>query len=398
MELFDHQIAAIDKLRTGSILRGGVGSGKSRTALAYYYTKVLGGKLNINGNGNSDVPKRQVPLYVITTARKRDSCDWEEESIWFYKVEPIVDSWNNIKKYTNVSNAFFIFDEQRAIGQGAWTEAFLKITKKNDWILLSATPGDVWMDYAPVFIANGFYKNITDFRRQHVVYSRYTTYPKVDRYVNERKLERLRRKILVNMGFDRPTVSHHKYIKVPYNEEEFNKVYKDRWNIFEKRPIKNAGEMCSVLRRVVNSDPRRLDALEEILYQYDKVIVFYNFDYELWMLESRLKAIDIPYAQWNGHKHQEIPKENYWVYLVQYTAGSEAWNCIDTNAIIFYSQNYSYKIMEQAAGRIDRLNTPYVHLYYYHLTTDSKIDKSIKRALDNKKNFNERAFCSRFIF
>ena len=395
IELFDYQIAAIDKLKTGSILRGGVGSGKSRTALAYYYIKVLKGKIKINGVGRDTFPKKDIPLYVITTARKRDSGDWEWESIPFYEVRPVVDSWNNIKKYTSISGAFFIFDEQRAIGQGAWTKAFIEIAKKNDWILLSATPGDVWMDYAPVFIANGFYKNITDFRQQHVIYSRYTKYPKIERYVNTKRLEMYRKRVLVNMDSVRSTVSHHKYITVPYSEEDFNKVLKDRWNIFEKRPIKNAGEMCLALRRIVNADYRRLDALEDILYENDKAIIFYNFDYELWMIEERLKAMDIPYAQWNGHKHEAIPKESFWAYLVQYTAGSEAWNCIDTNCVIFYSQNYSYKIMEQAAGRIDRLNTPYVHLYYYHLVSDSKIDKSIKRALDNKRNFNERAFYDR---
>lgn len=393
IELFDYQMAAIDKLGTGSILWGGTGSGKSRTALVYYYTKVVGGTLNINGDGVTSLPKYDIPLYIITTARKRDTSDWEYEALPFQMDAPIVDSWSNIKKYENVREAFFIFDEQRVVGQGVWTKTFLKLAKNNDWILLSATPGDVWMDYAAVFIANGFYENITDFRRQHVVYSRYAKYPKIERYVNTKKLERHRQSILVEMNYQRPTISHHEYITVPYNKEDFDKVYKDRWNILERKPLKNANEMCLLLRRIVNADYRRLDALEEIIDQYDKVIVFYNFNYELHMIEERLKAIGIPYTQWNGHKHEEIPKEPFWVYLVQYTAGSEAWNCIETNVIVFYSQNYSYKIMQQAAGRIDRLNTPYVHLYFYHLISDSKIDKGIRRALENKRNFNEKAFC-----
>ena len=392
IELYDHQIAAIDKLQTGSILCGGVGSGKSRTALAYYYTKVCGGKLKINGEGRTTLVQKKVPLYVITTARKRDSYDWEDEALIFYDVNPIVDSWNNIGKYTDVKNAFFIFDEQRVVGYGAWSKSFIKIARQNDWILLSATPGDVWMDYAPVFIANGFYNNISDFRRQHVIYSHYTKYPKIERYINIDILERRRNRILVNMTFDRPTISEHIYIYVSYDKELCDIIDKDRWNPIANRPIQNANEMCLLLRRIVNSDDERIMELKRLIFENPKVIVFYNFDYELELLRNMLTEEDCVFSEWNGHKHQEIPKSERWVYLVQYTAGAEAWNCIETNVLIFYSQNYSYKIMEQSAGRIDRLNTPFDHLYYYHLISTSKIDKSIKAALDKKKKFNELAY------
>lgn len=392
IELYDHQISAIDKLQTGSILCGGVGSGKSRTALAYYYTRVCGGKLRINGEGKTTVPKKKVPLYIITTARKRDSLDWETESSIFYEVHPIVDSWNNIGKYKDVKNAFFIFDEQRVVGYGAWAKTFIFIAKHNDWILLSATPGDVWMDYAAVFIANGYYQNISDFRRQHVVYSRYTKYPKVERYINTDTLERRRRRLLVTMNFERPTISHHVYIFTNYNKELIDIVEKSRWNPFEEQPIQNANEMCYLLRKIVNSDDERLVELERLINKYKKVIVFYNFNYELELIKNMLSEKEFIFAEWNGHKHQEIPSSDSWVYLVQYTAGAEAWNCIETNVIVFYSQNYSYKIMEQSAGRIDRLNTPFVNLYYYHLLSNSKIDKSIKSALENKKQFNELAY------
>ena len=393
VELTTEQLTAIEKLQTGSILCGGVGSGKTRTSLAYYYMKICGGKLKINGCGRTTVPKHKIPLYVITTGKTRDSGSWIYESLIFYDVNPIVDSWNNIKKYENVKNAFFIFDEQRVVGYGAWSKTFIKIARHNKWILLSATPGDSWIEYAPVFIANGFYRNISDFKYQHVVYSRYTKYPKIDKYINVDKLERLRSNILVTMNDRRHTVPHDIYVKVPYNVDMVDAIDKTRWNPFEDEPIQNASEYCYLLRKIVNSDDRRLDKFEEIITQdRPKTIVFYNFNYELELLKSRLESLIFPYSEWNGHKHEEILSTDNWVYLVQYSAGAEGWNCIETDTIIYYSQNYSYKIMEQASGRINRMNTPFIDLYYYHLISDSRIDKSIKRALQNKKRFNERMY------
>lgn len=385
-------------MKNGCILCGGVGSGKSRTALAYYYEQ-QDGKV-----GSDDYIPMQNPkdLYIITTARKRDTCEWQGELAPFllsthkesnyYKNKVVVDSWNNIGKYKDVTDAFFIFDEQRVVGYGAWTKAFLKIAKANQWILLSATPGDTWQDYIPVFIANGFYRNKTDFIDQHMVYDWRAKYPKIDRYLNTGRLIRLRDRILVTMDFERQTVSHHEDIAVPYNISAYKALMRSRWNPWEEQPIETAGELCYSLRRIVNSDDARSVALLELVEDHLKVIVFYNFDYELDILKSLYYGEGFEIAEWNGHKHQPIPVGDKWVYLVQYTAGCEGWNCITTDTIVFYSQNYSYKVMVQAAGRIDRLTTPYTDLYYYHLKSFSGIDLAISKALKEKKNFNEGKF------
>lgn len=385
-------------MKNGCILCGGVGSGKSRTALAYYYEQ-QGGKVGSDDYIPMTEPK---DLYIITTARKRDTCEWQGELAPFllsthpesnyYKNKVVVDSWNNIGKYKDVTNAFFIFDEQRVVGYGAWTKAFLKITKANPWILLSATPGDTWQDYIPVFIANGFYRNKTDFIDQHVVYDWRAKYPKIDRYLNTGRLIRLRDRILVTMDFERQTVSHHEDVAVPYNISAYKALMRSRWNPWEERPIETAGELCYSLRKIVNSDESRRTALLELVEDHPKVIVFYNFDYELDILKSLHYGEGVEIAEWNGHKHQPIPDGDKWIYLVQYTAGCEGWNCITTDTIVFYSQNYSYKVMVQAAGRIDRLTTPYTDLHYYHLKSFSGIDLAISKALKEKKNFNEGRF------
>ena len=396
VNLYGYQLDALNQMHNGCILCGGVGSGKSRTALAYFYTK-NGGLVN---TGTEYVPMDDTKvqdLYIITTARKRDTLEWESELTPFlmypkenlYSNKIVIDSWNNIGKYKDVKNAFFIFDEQRVVGYGKWAKTFIKIAKANDWILLSATPGDTWMDYIPVFIANGFYRNKYDFVKQHVVYSRFSKYPKIDRYLNTGRLIRLRREILVDMDFSRKTCSHHEDIYCEYDISTYKDVGRKRWDPYRDEPIQNIGSLCYIWRRIVNSDESRQTKLLELFDKHEKIIVFYNFDYELDILRALQYGDDVEIAEWNGHKHQPLPEGNRWVYLVQYTAGCEGWNCIKTDTVIFYSQNYSYKVMEQAAGRIDRLNTPYMDLYYYHLKSRASIDLAIARALRQKKKFNE---------
>jgi hypothetical protein len=430
-----HQRAVLRKLSNGKILKGGVGSGKTHVAVAYYL--------------QNEAPK---DVYVITTSRKRDEHDWQQ---LFYEVgvgprtgpvgprsiyphqqgaaprEPevladtadpanrhgtggrsgrhrsdqsvseiarggtypwvaTVDSWQNISKYADVAGAFFIFDEQRLVGSGKWARVFLRIAKRNNWILLSATPGDTWMDYIPVFVANGFYKNRTHFLREHVVYAAYTKFPKVQNYIGQGKLLRLRREITVEMPYERHTHRNIIPVKCEYDKDAVETVLRKRWHIYEGRPLRDISEMFSVTRRVVNSDPSRLRRTAELMEKHPRLILFYNFNYELELLRGL--STRVPMAEWNGHKHQAVPTTASWLYLVQYVAGAEAWNCITTDAEVMYSKNYSWKVLEQAYGRIDRLNTPFKELRYYRLTSDSWIDKAIERSLVSKEDFNERKF------
>jgi hypothetical protein len=386
MDLQPHQFKALTQLSDGKILWGGVGSGKSRVAVAYY-----------------ELEHRHKDVYVITTAKKRDSKDWEGEfaqlPVGKEKDATIhglltVDSWNNLEKYRDVTGAFFIFDEQRLVGSGAWVKSFLKIARGNKWVLLSATPGDTWMDYIPVFVANGFYPNRTAFKQEHVVYAPFTKFPKVLRYLNQGKLNNFRNQILVVMRYPKETVRHAKTELVTYNEELYQSVLKNRWHIYQNRPIKDVAELFHVLRRIVNSDPSRLKRIEELFESRSKMVIFYNFNYELDILR-RLKTSysgSLKVAEWNGFKHEEIPNSQKWAYLVQYVAGSEGWNCIETDSIAFYSLTYSYKNWEQAHGRIDRLNTPFPDLYYHTLKSKSGIDTAIWRALTAKKSFNSAHF------
>lgn len=391
--LYTHQKKAVEELKSGSILCGGVGTGKSITALDFYYEVECHGEVSEQGDIlGCDSPK---DLYIITTARKRDTKEWEVECSHFdipglYGAKLVIDSWNNVHKYTDVREAFFIFDEQRVVGSGAWVKSFLKIAKNNHWILLSATPGDTWMDYIPVFIANGFYKNRSEFLRRHAVYNRYSKYPKIDKFLETGYLESLRRKITVKMEFSKHTVPHFEDILVGYDKDLYKTVVEDRWNPYDKEPIRDISSACYLMRKVVNSDFSRRIEIEKLMKRHPRMIIFYNFDYELEILHKICSGHIL--AEWNGHKHEPIPDSTSWVYLVQYTAGAEGWNCTETNVIVFFSQNYSYKTATQAAGRIDRLNTPYQDLYYYTLKSKAPIDIGIAKALKSKQNFNETIF------
>ena len=382
MELYPHQKEALKKLRNGSILWGDVGSGKSKTAVEYYIAK--------------ESPRN---VYVITTAKKRDDIEWEGEFVSYGigKAKDAtlhgvltVDSWNNIGKYDHIQDAFFIFDEQRLVGAGAWVKSFLKIAKYNRWIMLTATPGDTWLDYIPVFVAHGFYKNRTEFKLEHVVYNHHAKYPKVERYLGTGKLVKLRKEVLVEMPYRKHTVRHTTTIATEYDKELFEVIWAKRWNPYEEAPIRDIAQCFYVMRKLVNSDPSRLAAVKELMEKHPRLIVFYNFDYELEIL--RTLEEDVPVAEWNGHKHQSIPVGKRWVYLVQYTAGSEGWNCTSTDATVFYSLTYSYKAFHQSHGRIDRLNTPYTDLFYYVLRSQAPIDRAVWKALTSKKTFHESAF------
>lgn len=410
IEMGTHQVQALDRIRNGSILHGGTGSGKSRAALAYYYQlhggviKVLDENL-VELRGRMDKPR---DLYIITTAQKRDKLEWEGEltpfmitpdpEVAIYDHTVKIDSWNNIQKYKEVKGAFFIFDEQRVVGSGAWVKSFLKIARNNHWILLSATPGDTWSDYIPVFIANGFYRTRTEFKEEHIVMKPFTKFPQIDRYINEGRLIRLRNRILIDMDFERATTQHHEFIFTHYDKTSYREIIKMRWNPFANKPIETPGEFCQCLRRTVSETDSRQLAVLELFERHPRLIIFYNFDYEREILLNLGYGADVEIAEWSGHKHQPIPESDRWVYLVQYNAGAEGWNCIKTDTIVFYSENYSYKMMEQAAGRIDRLNTKYLDLYYYHLTSYSSIELAIRRALEQKKQFNETRFIGKYDF
>ena len=372
IELYPYQRKAVDRLHNGSVLCGKVGSGKSLTGLFYYMENHI-----------------DKPLYIITVAKKRNDREWHRD-FEALGIDGIVDSWNNIEKYTDVKDAFFIFDEQRAIGYGKWGMAFIHIARKNNWIMLTATPGDVWMDWMCIFIANNFYRNKTDFVDQHVEYNPYSKFPQIRRYHKTDKLERFRKYLAVPMQDFRTTKLNRKYINADFDKDLYQTVVKTRFNPYTEEPIMNASEFTQVLRRIINtSERRRIHAKQEIMTR-DKVIVFYNYTYELDILKEICQELDRAYYQWNGQKHEAIPDAETWVYLVQYTAGAEGWNCITTDTILFYSLNYSYRIMEQSEGRINRVNTSFENLYYVYLKSPASIDDAIERSIRSKKKFNER--------
>ena len=404
VEMDPQQLQAVEKLKNGSILQADVGVGKSRTGIAYFYLKVCQGGIKINGEGSFAPMKTPRDLYIITTAKKRDDGDWEDELAPFllmrgenkeFGIDIHVDSWNNIGKYRKVYGAFFIFDEQRLTGSGPWVKAFYDIARKNKWIMLSATPGDKWTDYIPVFVANGFYRNKTEFNRIHCIFARFSKYPQITGYMNEHILKKHKRDITVIMVQEKLAERHYIDIYCDYDKMLYRRVWKDRYDPWEDEPIEEIAKLCYLLGRVANDDASRIRNFEQICDGHERVVVFYNYTYELVALRRSCERIGRAYGEWNGQVHSSIPDTNKWAYLVQYTAGCEGWNCTRTDTMIFYSQSYSYRKTIQAEGRIDRRNTPYKDLYYYKFKSHAPIDLAIARALKEKEDFNEKTFVGR---
>ena len=375
-----YQEEALDSMYDGCVLNGGVGSGKTITSLAYYLKC-----------------HRSKKLHIITTAMKRDTHDWEDEGAVIGIHDMIVDSWQSIKKYKDVKNAFFIFDEQKVLGNGTWVQSFLTITKNNAWVLLSGTPGDNWIAYIPLFIANGWYRNRTDFLEQHVEYDRFSKFPKIKKYHNINKLEFYKNKLLVNMVIKRNTIRNEEIVYCHYDKTDYDIVLKKRWNIFSEKPIKTNAEVVQCLRKVCGVDADRIFTTLDYILNNPRLIIFYNYNYELEILKSLCEENTIPYYERNGYKHDPVPTGPEWVYLVQYNSGCEGWNCITTDTILFYSQNYAYWVMEQAMGRIDRMNTKFIDLRYITLSTKSPIDTAIRTAILKKKKFNENVYIKHSI-
>ena len=401
IELYPHQREVLPLLRTGSVLAGGTGSGKSRAILAYWFSRVCAGEIDSDG---VEVPRHPVDLLVITTPRKRDTHEWEGELLPFHVstdpstslggIRVVVDSWNNLHRYTDTRGWFVVFDEQRAVGHGKWAKAFVKVARQNDWVMLSATPGDTWLDYWALFTANGFYRNRTDFCRQHVVWKPWSRYPVVDHYVGVQRLEELRRRVVVPMPDQRHTVRHHEFVTVGYDKALYDRVMSQRWSVRHEKPLQNASELVSEARWACHCAATRWAAFQAVREAHKAVVVFYNFDYELEVLRERLDEEGAVYAEWNGHRHEPLPTGESWVYLVQYAAGDAAWNCTTSDCVVFWSMTYSWRRRAQCMGRIDRLNTPFTDLWYYTFRTVSSIDRGVQRALERKEDFNERLWAA----
>lgn len=368
---------AVDRMHDGCVLLGRTGSGKTMTALGYW--------LKVHA---------QQDLYVVTTPAKRDAMEWEGDSakLGQYLPPERVVSWNKIKDFEYLESAFVVFDEQRVSGSGKWVKSFLKIAKSNDWILLSATPGDVWIDWLPLFIANGFYRTRTQFTDRHVIWDPHTRYPRIKRYIEEDRLERCQEAICVYLASPNPISRMVHDELVSYDSRKYAEVTRKRWNPFEVRPMMDAGELCRVQRRIVLENVCREEALERLLKGHPRALVFYSYNYELEAIKAVCERLGRSYGQRNGHRHDPVPvSKEPWVYIVQYQS-ADAWNCISTNIAILYSLPYSWRQQEQAMGRIDRMNTPFDELHYYRLMTDSTIDNAILACLDRKETFNERVY------
>lgn len=371
----DYQKRAINQMHNGCILCGGVGAGKSLTSLGYI------DKVYPSGT-----------VYIITPARKRNTGEWFDDirKNDMDETRFVVDSWNNLSKYKDVKDAFFLFDEQKVSGKGTWAKSLIRIAKSNQWILLSATPGDTYDDYATVLIANGFVRNRTTWYDEYCVTKSQPFFHIVD-HKNKDVIDMMIRRIFIKMDYQSDKKRIERVIPIQARsageEKEILMTHKAPG---AQMPFTTFAAAIAYVRMNCYDKSKKTEALRKIIEKHKKIIVFYNFLSEKLEIERAAIDANVTINFYNGQRHDPIPDTDEWVYGVQYNSGAEAWNCITTNAMVFYSPNYSYKTMEQAHGRIDRVNSPYECLYYYMLLNELNIDNKVMNALSSKKDFNEK--------
>lgn len=147
------------------------------------------------------------------------------------------------------------------------------------------------------------------------------------------------------------------------------------------------------LRQLCNSE-NKIGMLKTLVESTnDRIIIFYNFDIELKLLQQFIRKLKRPLSFINGHK-KDLSCYNKFddsVTLVQYQSGSSGVNLQKANKIIYYSPPIKSDFYEQSKKRIHRIGQDSKCTYWKLVTTNS-IEQKIYNTLDLKKDYTERLF------
>ena len=125
----------------------------------------------------------------------------------------------------------------------------------------------------------------------------------------------------------------------------------------------------------------------------DRLVVFYNFNEELYALKAIAEELERPVSEVNGHRKDmtAFEEQSNSITLIQYQAGSMGLNLQKANKIVYFTLPLMSELFEQSKKRIHRIgqNQP---CFYYTLTVKNSIDENIKKVLEMRKDYTDELF------
>ena len=125
----------------------------------------------------------------------------------------------------------------------------------------------------------------------------------------------------------------------------------------------------------------------------DRLIVFYNFNAELYFLEQICDSLGRPHSCMNGTEKDltAYEQQDDSVTFVQYQAGAMGLNLQKACRMIFYTLPLSSELYEQAKKRIHRIGQDRP-CFYYQLICTGTIEEKILATLNMRKDYTEELF------
>lgn len=391
--LYNFQRQLLNSIEENYIIAADTGTGKTMMAIHHYLKHNTG-----------------EPLLILAPPQKIKEGGWQRELDFVashYNIEipyDIISYGVLSKRWKEYKDWFLVMDECHYVKNPTSQrgKAAINLTKQStNFLLLSATPSsNGWGDTIAYMIMFGYYKNKTQFLKEHAVYNRidYGNGPVnvVSDYRDQEKLQKLYQSFSIKLAkedcLDLPPLVFEKVHFKP--SKEYNIIKKDR--VLGEELFDNISKLQHGLRFYANQADK-LKYTEMLLEGTEEnVIIFYNYKQENEELKKIAKKLKKKVFEVSGSK-TNLPDKEKWtslknsVTIVQYQAGAAGIELQYANIVIFHTPTYSYQDYEQALGRAYRNGqTKKVTVYQY--ITKNTIETSIYQALAAKKDFTEELF------
>ena len=181
------------------------------------------------------------------------------------------------------------------------------------------------------------------------------------------------------------------------NTKEYKKFNKDRLIKIDDTELVGDTSLTKMLYlRQLSSqyNSNKTAALKDLLESTnDRVIVFYNFDKELEIIQEICNKLEKPISMINGHEKnlKNFTECNDCVLLGQYQAAAMGLNLQLSNKIIYFSLPLQSELFMQSKKRIHRIGQEKTCFYWYLITKNS-IEEQIFETLKQRRDYTNKLF------